>query len=422
MRIFRRYTLLVALFLQLLNVLAQGSWEEGFVITQKADTIYGFLENNDIKANLQFCNFRKTINGTVSRYEASDIRGYRFTEGKFFITKRMDDPDFKEPVFMEYLINGQANIYRFVNERFFIETVDGLEELKNSEELVEYKGDKYMKLKKEYVLLLNYFMREANMRNQIESVKFNSKSLISIAKKYHERVCDDEACIVYEKSIANKELRFRFSGGSSFSSYNFGLISDTNIGAGISGGVGVELRKLSPWVEKLSLSIDILLTRHSTFRIKSINDEIGVPVTFEGEYFVLSRNRNASYVGNDDISAPVAGSAEVAINPVTLKMPIVFNYYFNKGTLSPYVGVGGLVALELQQNEDFIYHYYLSNLDTSMPFSHFGGVARFGVAYRLNSGKEIAFETNFEQTRSSNNNRSLRLQRQVLTTGLTFLF
>lgn len=416
----QKLTLILGLTMLTLCSMSQGSWQEGFVITQQADTLYGLLENNDIKANIQYCNFRQTMGDAIIRYDPAAIRGYRFTDGKFYITKRIDDSEFEGPVFMEYLIQGQANIYRYINERYFIETVDGIQELKNSEELVEYKGDKYVKLKKEYVLLLNYFMREANMKNQIQTVRYNSKSLINIAKKYHERVCDDEACIIYVKSASDLEWRFRFSGGVSFANYNFGLISQTNLGSGGFGGIGVELRKFSPWVEKFSVSLDLLVSRHGQFNIRSINDKIGVPVTYNGEYFVVSRGSAASFLGNSDLSAPVFSDADVAIDPLTLKLPLVINFYFSKGTFAPYVGFGGMLAFELNQNQDFTYHYYQDNLGTSIPSSNFGGVARFGFAYRLKNGQEIALEANLEQTRSSNNNRSLSLQRRVLMAGISF--
>lgn len=405
-----------------LGILAQGSWKEGFVITQKADTLYGLLENNDVRANIQYCNFRETADGSITKYEPKDIRGYRFLEGKFFITKKIDDPEFVEPVFMEYLIQGQANIYRYINERFFIETVDGIEELKNSEELVEYKGDQYVKLKREYILLLNYFMREADMNSQIQTVQYNSKSLINIAKKYHERVCKDEECIIYEKSTSNKAWRYRVAGGPSFSSLNFGLISDTDFGSGFYGGVGVELRGFSMWVEKFSVSLDMVLNRNTQYTIKSVNNDIGVPITYEGEYYILAKDRTATFIGNNDIQASVFDEAQVNINPMTLKFPVLINYYFSKGSLAPYVGLGGLIAFEISQNDDFIYHYYLDNLGKSIPTTSFGFAGRFGLAFRLKDGKELAFETNFDQTRSTNHNRSFRLQRQTFTSGLVFSF
>lgn len=418
----KRVTFIVVLIMLTFCGISQGNWQEGFVITQRADTLYGLLENNDIKANIQYCNFRQTMGDPITRYDPGTIRGYRFTDGKFYITKRIEDSEFEGPVFMEYLIQGQANIYRYINERYFIETVDGIQELKNSEELVEYKGDKYVKLKKEYVLLLNYFMREANMKNQIQTVRYNSKSLINIAKKYHERVCDDEACIIYVKSDSDMEWRFRVSGGMSVISYNFGLISETNFGSGGYGGIGLELRRFSPWVEKFSVSLDILLSRHGQFNIRSINDKIGIPVTHDEEYFIISRGRTATFLGNSDLSAPVFSDADVVIDPLTLKIPVVINFYFSKGVFAPYVGLGGMLAFELNQNQDFTYHYYQDNLGTSVPSANFGGVARLGLAYRIKGGQEIALEANLEQTRSSNNNRSLRLQRRVLTAGLSLSF
>ncbi len=419
--IFNKILILILMVLiNTISTMGQDLWEAGFVITQKADTVFGLIENNDIRANIQFCNFRKTMIDPVIKYEPQDIRGYRFNDGKFYISKSIDDSEFDGPVFMEYLIQGQANIYRYVNERYFIETVDGIQELKNSEELVEYKGDKYINLKKEYILLLNYFMREANMPNQIQAVRFNSKSLISIAKRFHERVCDDEECIVYEKSVSNMRWRYRISGGLSFNSYNFGAISDTNFGLGGFGGLGLELRRFSPWVEKFSVSLDVLLSRQANFSIRAVSDDIGVPITYEGEYFILTKDRIATFIGNNNALAPIFSTSDVTINALTLRMPLVVNFYFSKGKLAPYVGLGGVVALQLNYNEDFIYHYYLDNLGTSVPDSNFGGVARLGVTYRMKNEKEVAFEANLERTRSSNHNRSLRLQRQTFTFGMIF--
>lgn len=404
------------------SVLAQGTWQPGFIITPKADTLYGYLENNDLLANTQFCNFRMSDNQSATKYTPEDILGFRFTDGKFFVSRDIRSSEFNGPIFMEYLVQGQANIYRYTNERYFIETVDGIEELKNTEELVERAGDKYIQVNREYQLLLNYFMREANMAAQIKTVRYNSKSLINIAKKYHERVCDDEVCIIYEKSLSNLEWRYRISGGLSLSQFNFGKISETNFSTGGYGGLGVELRSFSPWMEKFSVSLDVMLTRHTTYSLQAFSNEIGVPVTYEGEYFILSKRSTARFIGNSDFSATVLESTDVAINPMALKIPVVINFYFSKGTWAPYTGLGGIATFIVSENEDFTYHYYLDALGASIPTSNFGGVARVGIAYQQKSGNEIALEINIEQTRSSNPNRSLRLNNRVLTAGLSFSF
>lgn len=401
---------------------AQDKWEPGFIISIKGDTLHGFLENNDIRANIQFCNFRKSLEESPRQYGPQDVRGYRFSEGKFFITIHVGSDEFEGPVFMEYLIKGQANIYRYLNDRFFIETVDGMQELKNTEKDVEHKGDKYVQLKKEYVLILNYFMRDANMRDQIQSVRYNSKSLVNLAKRYHENVCNDEECIVYEKSFSRLKFRYRATGGLSFGKFNFGRISETNFSSGGYAGFGMELRNISPWVEKFSVSLDLVFSRQTSYNIQAISDQTGVPVTYEGEYFVLAKDRSVTFLGNNDPSASVFDEFDLEINPVSLSVPVVLNFYFSKGTVAPYVGLGGVAEFLLGRNEEFVYHHYQDGLGKSIPSTRFGVVGRLGATYRLPNGKEILFESNFQQARSLDANRSFRLQQLLITVGAGFSF
>ncbi|MEI6900502.1 MAG: hypothetical protein WCL00_11540 [Bacteroidota bacterium] len=100
----------VILFLFPLLLFGQKEFRPGQLFTLKMDTIKGTLDFGGDDRNSEMCTFKDSL-GTVMVFKPFAIKGYRFNEGKFYISKYVKDEKRVNPYFVEYLVNGRKNLY-----------------------------------------------------------------------------------------------------------------------------------------------------------------------------------------------------------------------------------------------------------------------------------------------------------------------
>jgi len=207
----------VFVFLQLFanyTVQAQSDFRSGYLLMNNGDTLYGELDlRSDLKMSA-FCKF-KTQNQEIKIYHPGEISGYRFINGKYYITKEFDG----KLVFLEYLVKGKLNIY-FINdehgERYFLDK-EGVElvEIPYSEGIKQSGDTVYNYTSTKHYGLLSYYLQDATgFQNEIAAIKKpDHKNMINLASAYHKKVCKEEACIIYEKKPSWLEFDPEWVGG-----------------------------------------------------------------------------------------------------------------------------------------------------------------------------------------------------------------
>lgn len=185
------------------TVFSQNDWKPGFVITNSGDTLHGLIDYRSDRDNCHNCYFKKSKKDELNKFSPKEIKGYRYANGKYYISKSIKNSEIEDPVFLEFLINGKANIYYFkgLDEKYYLEKDTLLLELKNTDGLVNRDNINYEIKKQEYLGTLRYAFQDANMMADINTTKLEHKSLINITKKYHNKVCTDRECVIYERSI-----------------------------------------------------------------------------------------------------------------------------------------------------------------------------------------------------------------------------
>lgn len=213
----KRINLILTVLIFTLGALsAQTEFRPGYVVKSEGDTLFGLISYRDYIRMGKVCVFKKDKKSKKNTFYPADILAYRFIDGKYFVTKTVND----EKVFLEYLINGKLSMYHYRDtktDHFYFE--------KDSVPLTElpyediYKRDSLGTLNarknNRYIGLLNYYLNDASgIQTQIEKIKrLERKNLISLAEYYHNAVCDGEKCIVYEKKLSAFKLNFEVSGG-----------------------------------------------------------------------------------------------------------------------------------------------------------------------------------------------------------------
>lgn len=182
---------------------AQTDYRPGFIIKKAGDTIYGNIDYRGDILMSKICKF-KSDNDNITEFLPEQIKAYRFTDSKYFISRKIEEKN----VFLEYLIKGEINVYFLKDikgERYFIDKQDEpLIEIPYSEG-IKYVRDKprFYKSTRHYGVL-SYYLKDApsTFKPKIDRIKKpNRYNLISLAEDYHNAVCDDEKCIVYEKKV-----------------------------------------------------------------------------------------------------------------------------------------------------------------------------------------------------------------------------
>jgi hypothetical protein len=191
---------------------AQTDFRPGYVIGFSGDTLYGEIDYRGDLLMGSLCKY-KAPDGTIAEYTPYDIAAYRLVDSKYFVSKEIAG----KIVFLEYLINGQISFYYLRDEygdHYYIYK-DGM----GMTELPYEEGVKRVNLQKtvyetgeneeivynttRHIGLLKFYMQDyPEINSKIESLqKPDHAPLIRLAEKYHNGICPDEQCLIYEKKL-----------------------------------------------------------------------------------------------------------------------------------------------------------------------------------------------------------------------------
>jgi len=195
--------------------LAQRDFRPGYIIIQPGDTLFGKIDYRGDKRMGTTCDFQ-TETGGIRTFSPYNIFGFRFIDGKYYVSRNVKN---EGKLFLEYLINAKLNIYYLrdiTGDRYFIEKEGNqLVELPYKEEYVIIDGKEYKSTTTQHKEILKFFTQETpELEAKIKTIKKpHHKNLISFAEQYHNIVCEDEKCVIYEKKLPPVKVNFELAGG-----------------------------------------------------------------------------------------------------------------------------------------------------------------------------------------------------------------
>jgi len=423
------FLLITLFFVIVTNCFSKDDWQPGYIIKNHGDTIYGLIDNRESISNSKACYFRKDTTSKTQLFYPQDLFGYRFIDGKFFISKKItvlndtansslfksieinkkEESDPVKIVFLEFLIQGKVNVYHYRNDldnldHYFVEKDGVLSELKNTRETQVVDDKEAITEKKEYIGLLTYVMQDANMQSDILESGLYPESLINIAEKYHNKVCKNEKCIVYEKKTKLTHVVFSAYAGLSYNSIDFYIYSTTNYAPGSLFGCKLEFENMFVWDNNFYMTLGLTLHRFTNYKLTGDKNKASF-VEYNNIGYRLE-NTNIEHWGS-------IRSLNVNINTLELNMPFIFNYTFSKGKIRPYIGVGALIGCALSSNKEFIYED--QNFQWKDLF-HLGLVGQVGCKYKLKSNHSIYIELNLDHTTNT------YIRNTILSTNVGYTF
>lgn len=178
----------VVCLLMAFSLNGQGDFKPGYIIDLNQDTIRGEIKSNSESRNAQICEFRTGNDAEASEYLPGEIQAYRFTNGKYYFTMDVEEDGVKKQVFVEYLVNGMADLY-YLREQ-------------NSEQYyIRKEGEDALAIT-DIRLLKAAFSDCYEIQSSLDKATLTHNSLISMTEKYHDYVCDGEVCINYSKEAS----------------------------------------------------------------------------------------------------------------------------------------------------------------------------------------------------------------------------
>jgi hypothetical protein len=405
---------------------AQNDWKSGYIIKNQGDTVYGIIDNRGSKSNSIHCYFKKNVNDDAQLFVPKNLKGYRLDDGNFYITKMVQNDGLDTLLFLEFLVQGKVNLYhtRDDADRYYVEKDSKLYELKDTEvKRTASDADSssssrytvYVENRKEFVGVLKFLLQDADMQSEISNSRLETKSLIKIAKGYHEKVCTTEKCIIYEKAVKPVHVTKVIYTGVSMNDVSFGgrVVSDFALGGLL--GLRLELENAIEWNENLSIVFEFALHRFTSYRLKQNSKSDIAVVYYKDVYYLLDRNA----LGNSELTKE---SLVVDMNSVSLNIPITMNYTFSKGKVRPYLGAGVDNILSLSQNDKVGIHLTDDGIGKSIPVYQFGLIGRAGGKYMLKNDKSLCFELSFEYGRSLNADPFIVFTNRLLSFTLGYGF
>lgn len=346
------------------QLVAQNNFTSGYIISNTNDTIRGYIQQ--FTSGSTICYFKKNPEGTAIAYSPVDISAYRFDDnGKFFVSKETPLESGNKMLFLEFLIKGKASIYfmRDNMEHYFIETEkDKLSELSESQKIIENSnGVKWIKQPR-YKGKLKYILSDCpEIASKIETLSLQPKELINLAKDYHEKVCDSEQCIVFERKSKPVKIRTRIEAGVGFSQFR-NQITHTNFSPGALIACKFDFENLLFSAEQTTFQTGLILQHYSNY--------------------TRYRDGHNSWVWNY-----VKDTTNVTLNTLAIKIPLIVNYTFPLGKVKPYIGGGIMNSFAKSSSTEIIRKF---------PLYQIGLVGMTGVSYTLNNSHKLNIGLSFE--------------------------
>jgi len=318
MNLLIKLNLIFVLLLSLIDLNGQTVFHPGYVITNNNDTLRGLIDYRNDTKSAATCVFKESETSTTKEYKPFDIRGYGFTDNKFYVSKNVKSKGQEFPLFLEYLVNGNTDLFYYgtgSDFHYFIEKRDGqMFELTNAQDSVYVDGKLYIRENKRYVGILKYAFADCQkLSSAIDNAILEQKYMISLVNKYNECTGGNEKSIVYKKQLPSVRFKFAPVVSLEFPQFQFNDSYHDRIipsEKAVSPSFGIQTNAIFPRIsDKFSLQLS-------------------------GEY-----SKNSFY--GTGISPVTEAAEEISINITGIKGKLGIKYTYPSGKIRPTIMAGG---------------------------------------------------------------------------------
>lgn len=330
----RAITSIFVIFCFNISAFCQSNFKDGYVITNRNDTLSGLIDFRTDHTNSLICKFKRDEKSTEKVYSPCEIAGYRFVnEGKYYVSRIVEIDSLKRTVFLEFLVQGLLNLYYFPegNGYYFFENKNG--EMISTTKMPDVITDQNrVKVDNKYKGIISYVLRDdATLAAESSNIDFSRKSMIEYTKEYHDHMCESgEKCIIFENDYKKKftKLDVSFFSGIEFNDIKFNYVQLSKMFS-FSPVVGMGLNVSSPrFIKSLSLLLDVTLSKiagacdyasgftYSQFRFSGIKSTIygGLEYIYHKGKIRPAINTGFSYCYLSNLNCSLTTNSQISEN------------------------------------------------------------------------------------------------------------
>jgi len=387
------YPGLIFLLFMTVNGFSQSDFRKGYIILNSNDTIHGFIEYRGNKSNARKCVFIKDITNKTGKkeYSPDEIKAYRFIDSKYYISRNISSEGKERLLFLEYLIHGKVDIFYYrdeTGEHYLADKGNSrLVPLTNEEKDIYDRDVLYKAESKQYIGVLKYLFQESpEVSKATDRTLLNHKSLIKITRDYHNTVCKDEECIIYEKK-SPKVFVF------------LGPIAGANI---------YFLSRIT-----YDFSPDYYYFRYSKWRA-TMNPSLGLSLSFNMPYLnermflqydvMLNRGSTGTKTTYYEITDGVVYDNKISYTQYSINNSLVFKYEILPGKFRPVFQAGGFVNMVVKSDYSRTLNARIDQIVTIMdkeftegPFKNmiYGITIGTGCVIRIHNEQKISIDLKY---------------------------
>jgi hypothetical protein len=370
--------LFIPLILVSILSVAQRNYVPGYIITNKADTVKGFINNISNKSKQSECLFKETESSEVKAFSPQDIKAYWIQGDIYYESKRVRLADGQiKTVFAEVLVKGKASLL-LVNEEFYLEH-DSLHRIPQGNKLPSTSTTSQQTVNaKKYIGTLRALTLDCPpVGVDFNRVRYNQSDFVKVAQKYND--CLHSQYYTYKKGLASNKVSFRLVGGLNMSKVVFkNLPAGTfDLATSAFGGAGIELS--SPQAgSRINFLFEIWYSKNS----------------FKG----VSEHQRLTYEKQVD-------TYEINVN--YLRIPVGIKYYLSKGNVSSYLKAGLSYYIFSKKSESKLSQVRVNTQDNSsenisdgyaalVNSGQFTGWAGPGLQFNMGDKMKLSTEVQYE--------------------------
>jgi hypothetical protein len=168
----------------------------GYVITSKGDSLNGFILIQDQNFNSKTCRFKEPAESELKTYSPNEIKAYGIGTKKRYVAYTIKSGETNEKVFISCIVKGKASLFYF-QERYFIDSGNGLQELVTSTTNVTRDGKVYSQPLPVYKGVLQAAMNDCpTIHENLKGTSLKKNDLTKLFEDYHK--CIGQSATVYE--------------------------------------------------------------------------------------------------------------------------------------------------------------------------------------------------------------------------------
>lgn len=171
----KKIALIVGLLISV-GLYSQSDYRKGFIINNSGKKIIGYVNYKENRSVYDYCEFKSSLDGSVSKYTPELISGYGFENDKRFTSKSIEKNNSTAKKFLEIIISGEATLLK-LNRTFYIKVRNNFKELNN--EVIEYtRGAKvFRRPSKKYLGVLKILLKDCiEVKNKVDKTNYGEKN------------------------------------------------------------------------------------------------------------------------------------------------------------------------------------------------------------------------------------------------------